>query len=140
MSAFFKLGFIGFVNANFDSVKEIGIVKFGDFSFDFFKQIGIVKFADADAKQLASNLVLILTLAIIFYIALFVNERDDEKSAPQEQHKHATPVKLCKHLICLRLHHVSHLIRLFLQLAKLRDWLIQKHLIRNPRTQREKSW
>jgi hypothetical protein len=77
MSSFFKLGFIRFSEADFD-----------------FKQIGIVRFADADFKQLASNFVLLLTLAIIFYVALFLNDRDGvvENSAP-EQVRQVTPQK-----------------------------------------------
>ncbi len=36
--------------------------------------IGIVKFAEADYRSLLSNFILIATLAIILYVALFVNE------------------------------------------------------------------
>lgn len=77
MSAFFKLGNIGFSDANFD-----------------FKEIGIVRFADADFKQLATNFILLLTMGLIFYVAFFLDERKTAvEILPPTEVKHVTPQK-----------------------------------------------
>ena len=49
--------------------------------------LGRVQFADADNNALFSNFILILTLAIIFYVALFVKEPE------QAEEEHTLPAK-----------------------------------------------
>lgn len=47
-------------------------------------QIGIVKFGEANFKVLSSNFVLFFTLALVFYLALFVKENEAEAASVEE--------------------------------------------------------
>ncbi len=47
--------------------------------------IGVVQFADADNRALLSNFILIATLVIILYVALFVNEEKEKDSSVEKR-------------------------------------------------------
>lgn len=54
-------------------------------------QIGFIKFGEANYKVLSSNFVLFFTLALVFYLALFVKENDGQEEAPKAEESTPAP-------------------------------------------------
>ncbi len=69
---------------------QFGFVRFGIADLT---HIGIVKFGEADYKQLLSTFILIATIAIIMYVALFVNDGNSEESKIEKPKGFLSPVK-----------------------------------------------